>query len=168
MTKAEEILEKHLKINDVETMLGKHGRTHNAVINALNEAINYKRCCDKLPKSDIILARYLHDNYELIAKNNEWSTQESCKVDFSDLPIENKNTMNTSTKQSSNEAECGNKSKPLLAVVLIFCLITMWFSTIGLLSEICHGKYFWYRCIFIFPFTFSMLTISRLVWKHYR
>ena len=45
MTKAEEILEKHLKINDVETMLGKHGRTHNAVINALNEAINYTRCC---------------------------------------------------------------------------------------------------------------------------
>ena len=48
MTKAEEILEKHLKINDVETMLGKHGRTHNAVINALNEAINYTRCCTEL------------------------------------------------------------------------------------------------------------------------
>ena len=48
MTKAEEILEKHLKINDVETMLGKHGRTHNAVINALNEAINYTHCCTEL------------------------------------------------------------------------------------------------------------------------
>ena len=45
MTKAEEILEKHLKINDVETMLGRHGRTHKAVINALNEAINYTHCC---------------------------------------------------------------------------------------------------------------------------
>jgi hypothetical protein len=44
MTKAEEILEKHLKINDVETMLGRHGATHKAVINALNEAINYTRC----------------------------------------------------------------------------------------------------------------------------
>ena len=49
MTKAEEILEKHLKINDVETMLGKHGRTHNAVINAINEAINYTHSCETLP-----------------------------------------------------------------------------------------------------------------------
>jgi|TARA_B110000879_G_scaffold181488_1_gene238882 hypothetical protein len=56
-------------------------------------AINYTRCCDKLPKSDIILARYLHDSYELIAKKQDWNTQENCKVDFSDLPIENKNTM---------------------------------------------------------------------------
>ena len=56
MTKAEEILEKHLKINDVETMLGKHGRTHNAVINALNEAINYTRCCTEL-KDDLQFER---------------------------------------------------------------------------------------------------------------
>ena len=48
MTKAEEILEKHLKINDVETMLGKHGTTHKAVIDALNEAINYTQCCEEL------------------------------------------------------------------------------------------------------------------------
>lgn len=48
MTKAEEILEKHLKINDVETMLGKHGTTHKAVIDALNEAINYTQCCETL------------------------------------------------------------------------------------------------------------------------
>ena len=39
MTKAEEILKKHLKINDVETMLGRHGATHKAVINAINEAL---------------------------------------------------------------------------------------------------------------------------------
>ena len=48
MTKAEEILEKHLAIMDAETMIGKHGRTHKAVINAINEAINYTRCCEKL------------------------------------------------------------------------------------------------------------------------
>jgi len=41
MTKAEEILNKHLKIMDAETMIGKHGRTHKAVINAINEAIDY-------------------------------------------------------------------------------------------------------------------------------
>lgn len=45
MTKAEEILEKHLAIMDAETMIGKHGRTHRAVINAINEAINYTHCC---------------------------------------------------------------------------------------------------------------------------
>ena len=43
MTKAEEILEKHLAIMDAETMIGKHGRTHKAVINAINEAINYNK-----------------------------------------------------------------------------------------------------------------------------
>ena len=46
MTKAEKILEKHLKLNDVETMLGKHGTTHKAVINAINEAINDTQCCE--------------------------------------------------------------------------------------------------------------------------
>tara|TARA_R110000787_G_scaffold282534_1_gene394460 strand:+ start:44 stop:292 length:249 start_codon:yes stop_codon:yes gene_type:complete len=46
MTKAEEILEKHLAIMDAETMIGKHGRTHKAVINAINEAINYTHCCE--------------------------------------------------------------------------------------------------------------------------
>ena len=45
MTKAEEILEKHLAIMDAETMIGKHGRTHKAVINAINEAINYTHSC---------------------------------------------------------------------------------------------------------------------------
>tara|TARA_R110002073_G_scaffold331631_1_gene516584 strand:+ start:9702 stop:9989 length:288 start_codon:yes stop_codon:yes gene_type:complete len=54
MTKAEEILEKHLKINDVETMLGRHGTTRKAVINALNEAINYTRCCETLKTKDRI------------------------------------------------------------------------------------------------------------------
>ena len=69
---------KYLLLDDVKELLA---------------AINYTRCCDKLPKSDIILARYLHDSYELIAKKQDWNTQENCKVDFSDLPIENKNTM---------------------------------------------------------------------------
>ena len=49
MAKAEEILEKHLAIMDAETMIGKHGRTHKAVINAINEAINYTHSCTELP-----------------------------------------------------------------------------------------------------------------------
>ena len=46
-----------------------------------------------LPQDPIVLARYMHDAYEMLAKNNDWNTQENCKVDFSDLPIGNKNTM---------------------------------------------------------------------------
>ena len=65
MTKAEEILEKHLKINDVETMLGKHGRTHNAVINALNEAINYTRCCETLKDKEA-------DDFDVWRLENKW------------------------------------------------------------------------------------------------
>ncbi|MGK0447559.1 MAG: hypothetical protein ACJA2M_001336 [Polaribacter sp.] len=63
MTKAEEILEKHLKINDVETMLGRHGATHKAVINALNEAINYTRCCETLKsKEEINFEGWIKEN----------------------------------------------------------------------------------------------------------
>lgn len=46
-----------------------------------------------MPEDPIELARYLHDNYEMIAKKQNWNTQENCKVDFSDLPVGNKNTM---------------------------------------------------------------------------
>ena len=34
--------------------------------------------------------------------------------------------MNTSTKQTENLAECGNKPKPLLAVVLFFSWLKTW------------------------------------------
>jgi 16S rRNA C1402 (ribose-2'-O) methylase RsmI len=59
----------------------------------------HKKQCDihvviaTLPQDPMVLARYLHEAYEEIAKNNDWNTQENCKVDFSDLPIANKNTM---------------------------------------------------------------------------
>jgi len=46
-----------------------------------------------LPQDPIVLARYLHEAYEMIAKKQNWNTQENCKVDFSDLPVGNKNTM---------------------------------------------------------------------------
>ena len=39
------------------------------------------------------LAKWLHDSYEEIAKNKKWNTQESCKVEFEDLPLENKSVM---------------------------------------------------------------------------
>ncbi len=39
------------------------------------------------------LAKWLHDNYEEVAKHKEWNTQENCKVDFDTLPDVNKQTM---------------------------------------------------------------------------
>ena len=39
------------------------------------------------------MAEWLHNNYEEIALNNGWKTQEDCQVPFYDLPKENKQTM---------------------------------------------------------------------------
>jgi len=39
------------------------------------------------------LAKWLHDSYEEIAKKKNWNTQKSCKVEFEDLPEENKSVM---------------------------------------------------------------------------
>ncbi len=39
------------------------------------------------------LAKWLHDNYEEVAKEKEWNTQENCKVEFDALPNANKQTM---------------------------------------------------------------------------
>lgn len=39
------------------------------------------------------LAEYFHNNYEEIALNNGWKTQDDCQVPFKDLPKENKSTM---------------------------------------------------------------------------
>jgi hypothetical protein len=32
------------------------------------------------------LAKWLHDNYESVAKDQNWNTQEKCKVEFDTLP----------------------------------------------------------------------------------
>lgn len=39
------------------------------------------------------MAEWMHNNYEEIALNNGWKTQENCQVPFCDLPKENKETM---------------------------------------------------------------------------
>jgi hypothetical protein len=39
------------------------------------------------------LAKWLHDNYEEVAKEKDWNTQENCKVEFDTLPNANKQTM---------------------------------------------------------------------------
>lgn len=43
--------------------------------------------------TNIELAKWLHDNYEAVAKEQDWNTQQSCKVEFDTLPDANKHTM---------------------------------------------------------------------------
>ena len=45
MEKSEEILEKHIVLNDCIGYLGSDGRLYKAIIDALNEAINYTHSC---------------------------------------------------------------------------------------------------------------------------
>ena len=45
MKKSEEILEKHIVLNDCIGYLGSDGRLYKAIIDALNEAINYTHSC---------------------------------------------------------------------------------------------------------------------------
>lgn len=39
------------------------------------------------------LAKFMHDEYEMAAKEIGWETQESTRVSFHDLPIKNKEVM---------------------------------------------------------------------------
>jgi hypothetical protein len=64
-----------------------------AFIEGMKKQLILSGVVSTLPQDPIVLARYMHDAYEMLAKNNDWNTQENCKVDFSDLPIGNKNTM---------------------------------------------------------------------------
>ena len=48
------------------------------------------------------LAKIFHDAYEKIAKRQNWETQESCKVEFEDLPVENRNTMILTAREVIN------------------------------------------------------------------
>lgn len=41
----------------------------------------------------IILAKWMHDQYEKISKKKRWKTQKKCRVEFADLPEENKDVM---------------------------------------------------------------------------
>ena len=49
---------------------------------------------DNTEQMDTIqLAKWLHDNYQTLYKHHIWDTQEKCKVEFFDLPIENQKVM---------------------------------------------------------------------------
>lgn len=46
-----------------------------------------------LSRQEKEVAKWLHDNYEEIAKTENWDTQENCKVEFDDLPEANQSVM---------------------------------------------------------------------------
>lgn len=41
----------------------------------------------------IVLAEWLHIQYEEISKKENWETQKKCQVKFEDLPVENQRVM---------------------------------------------------------------------------
>lgn len=59
----------------------------------MQQALSFGAVSVSLPSDPMVLAKYLHDNYEQIAKRTKWQTQKNCKVEFEDLPAANKNTM---------------------------------------------------------------------------
>ena len=67
------------------------------IISEVSEAIESEwmrnnHATTSLP-SERELAKWMHDEYEIIAKQFGWNTQESTKVEFKDLPPLNKDTM---------------------------------------------------------------------------
>ena len=54
MEKSEEILEKHIVLNDCIGYLGSDGRLYKAIIDALNEAINYTHSCTELKDKEVL------------------------------------------------------------------------------------------------------------------
>jgi hypothetical protein len=48
MTKAEELINKHLDRLNANNIIGKDGNIYKGFLNAINEAINYNRCCEEL------------------------------------------------------------------------------------------------------------------------
>lgn len=42
---------------------------------------------------EVELAKFMHDEYEKVAKEVGWNTQELCKVEFKDLPKGNQAVM---------------------------------------------------------------------------
>lgn len=56
-------------------------------------AITIRKHKGNLENMENSLAKWLHDQYEEIAKEQGWNTQENCKVEFEKLPEKNKKTM---------------------------------------------------------------------------
>ncbi len=53
---------------------------------------------------------------------------------------------------------------PILIIIMIWI---MWFASVGLLSELYNGEYFWLRVLIAYPFSIVNIKVSRLVWNYY-
>ncbi len=64
------------------------------------------------------LARWLHEEYERLAKMLGWKTKRKCRVDFNDLPIQNKKTMLMLASSLLSKFDIKEKPKGLRKYVL--------------------------------------------------
>jgi hypothetical protein len=53
-----------------------------------------------------------------------------------------------------------------MKIFLITFVVIMYLATIALVSELCHGQYFWYRCIGTYPFILATFKIIDLIVKY--
>jgi len=92
MTKKQELIE-YVIGNEFITKPCLQDKFTTLLDEAITEQLILHDVSVSLPTDPLILAEYLHDSYEIIAKKSKWNTQEICKVSFKDLPNENKTTM---------------------------------------------------------------------------
>ena len=58
---------------------------------------------DKMATFEYYLAKWMHEQYEEIANKKNWETQKLCRVEFRDLPKENKAVMIELAKRIINK-----------------------------------------------------------------
>ena len=97
------MLEKIDKIQELLNVPNVDASTETAIANMkiLNLLVDLRAEAEQLILSGVgkrfssaqKMAGWLHNNYEEIALNNGWKTQDDCQVPFLDLPKENKQTM---------------------------------------------------------------------------
>ena len=63
--KSKELLLKHLALNDCKGYVASDGRLYKAIINALEEAINYTHCCESDSEQLLAYTKFLRDELHL-------------------------------------------------------------------------------------------------------
>ena len=91
--KSKELLLKHLNLNDCKGYVTSDGRLYKAIINALEEAINYTQCCEELKYKEVIpfeewLSHFKkEDNRYWLNKHTQYC-KEAMKMHYNTLPNE--------------------------------------------------------------------------------
>ena len=76
---------------EISSVIKQYSKAQDLYINELEQL---KLCGVSRPfKTKFELAEFMHNEYEKHAQKVGWNTQETCKVEFLDLPKENKKTM---------------------------------------------------------------------------